>query len=75
MWSMGCILAEMMFCTEEYNHDYQEIINNRYLFPGTSCFPISPCDEMKKQNGDKEESLNIVSQNDQLIKVLDVLGK
>jgi mitogen-activated protein kinase 1/3 len=62
IWSMGCIFAEMLYCTDEYNHDFQSIINNRYLFPGSSCFPISPCDEMKKQKGDKDdESLNIVS--------------
>jgi len=75
IWSMGCILAEMMYCTEEYNHDYNSIINNRYLFPGSSCFPISPCDEMKNQKGgEKEESMNIVSQNDQLIKILEIVG-
>ena len=71
---MGCILAEMMYCTDVYKHDYNAIINNRYLFPGSSCFPISPCDEMKNQKN-KDESMNIVSQNDQLIKILEILGK
>ena len=36
-------------------------IDDRFLFQGSSCFPLSPCDEMKESQ-DKE--VNIVSQND-----------
>lgn len=42
MWSIGCILSEMIACTETYNHNGANT-DNRYLFPGTSCFPLSPC--------------------------------
>lgn len=70
MWSLGCVFAEMLYCTEPYkgvNHS----LENRFLFPGNSCFPLSPCDQMSK-NPDK--NVNIVSQNDQLKKILDQLG-
>ena len=43
MWGSGCILAEMITCTYK-----SKDITKRFLFGGTSCFPLSPCDEMKK---------------------------
>jgi mitogen-activated protein kinase 1/3 len=70
IWSLGCVFAEMLFCTDVYKSD-KKSLDNRFLFPGNSCFPLSPCEQMAK-NPDK--SVNIVSQNDQLKKILDVLG-
>jgi mitogen-activated protein kinase 1/3 len=66
IWGLGCILAELISCT------YKERGPHHQLFPGTSCFPLSPCEESKKN---ENQSLNIISRNDQLKKILEVLGK
>lgn len=43
MWSVGCIFGECVSFTNDYSkHGYRET-ENRVMFPGTSCFPISPC--------------------------------
>ena len=55
MWSLGCILAEMLACTEPYK---TQKLERRFLFPGSSCFPLSPCDQMRKA---KNKDVNIVS--------------
>ena len=55
IWSMGCILAEMIHCSDVYQGDNKFQQDDRYLFPGTSCFPLSPCDEMANQINDKGE--------------------
>ena len=41
------------------------------MFTGTSCFPLSPCDKMKSSSSLKK---NIVSKNDQLKVILEILG-
>lgn len=47
MWSSGCILSEMISCTDVYKQ--QGVKNDdRFLFTGTSCFPLSPSSSMKK---------------------------
>ena len=38
-----------------------KMINKRYLFPGQSCFPLSPCKEMQESD---DTDVNIVSQMD-----------
>ena len=38
MWSLGCILAEMLHCTYK-----DRVIKERFMFAGTSSFPLSPC--------------------------------
>ena len=68
IWSLGCVLAEMLACTKVYN---TEQLDNRFIFSGNSCFPLSPCEQMTK-NADK--NINIVSSNDQLKKICDILG-
>ena len=40
IWSLGCILAELMYTWQPGNHNPKE----RYLFKGNSCFPLSPRD-------------------------------
>ena len=37
IWSLGCIFAELLFLQENYEN-FEEI----HLFPGKSCFPLSP---------------------------------
>ena len=56
MWSLGCILAEMLNCTYKARN-----IKDRFMFPGGSCFPLSPCQEMKNA---KSTDVNIISSRD-----------
>jgi len=61
-WSLGCILAELIFLTKkDPNDSIKKPLKERFLFPGSSCFPLSPCPEMKK-NANSET--NIVSNSD-----------
>lgn len=71
MWSLGCVLAELIFCTRKYKKKAQKTVGPQRLFRGSSCFPLSPSSEMSKSAKQDE---NIVSNNDQLIKILEVLG-
>ena len=61
IWSLGCVLAEMLYCCSSNKNRLTKNFDDRFLFQGSSCFPLSPCDEMKESQ-DKE--VNIVSQND-----------
>lgn len=45
-------------------------LEDRFLFPGESCFPISPLDA----NNNEGCEVNQVSVNDQLIKILTIIG-
>jgi len=60
MWSVGCILAEMINVSDCYRRGDQNEVS-RVLFPGTSCFPLSPCDEMLSE---QEDQFNVVSYDD-----------
>jgi len=56
MWSFGCIIYELLkYIMRENNNDFKK---NRYLFKGTSCFPLSP---IKNDNG---ENTSIVGLED-----------
>jgi serine/threonine protein kinase len=46
MWSIGCIFAEGLRCTNVYKQNESEK-SKRFLFTGGSCYPISP---RKSQN-------------------------
>lgn len=63
VWSAGCIFAELLMMLE--GTDYSE---RRPLFPGKSCFPLSPA----KKN-DKTHHRNRVL-DDQLTQIFDLLG-
>jgi mitogen-activated protein kinase 1/3 len=41
IWSIGCILGELLL---NFVED-EECKASQYLFPGDSCFPMSPCKE------------------------------
>lgn len=41
-----------------------------FMFPGNSCFPLSP---EKNNNGDEKQ--NVISSEDQIIKILETLGQ
>jgi serine/threonine protein kinase len=51
MWSIGCILHELIHSCEAYvpkrSKKVSEYFSNRHAFPGDSCFPISPCRDEK----------------------------
>jgi len=62
MWSIGCVLSDMLMCCEPFvnkNHD----IRQRCLFRGNSCFPLSPKNGQSKQ----------ISSQDQIIKIVERL--
>ena len=43
IWSLGCILFELIYSSNPY-HDCKEYdVKNRVLFKGDSCYPMSPC--------------------------------
>lgn len=63
-WSIGCVLGELIGFTDANRGKIKQL----QLFKGTSCYPFSPC----KDNEDK--SIPTVSKNDQILKILEVLG-
>ena len=50
VWAMGCVFAEMLVCIDE-SQDAK--LENRVLFPGSSCYPLTPCREQKKAEREK----------------------
>jgi serine/threonine protein kinase len=63
MWSLGCILGELLKVSEPYANKIKDqaalnqLIKKRVLFPGRSCYPMSPV-----SNQDSE--VNIVNIKD-----------
>lgn len=49
IWSAGCIFAEMLTVLHA---DEKLKPKDRYLFPGKSCYPLSPAES--KQRGDSD---------------------
>lgn len=64
MWSLGCILAEMLFCIKPDGS--RTDLLKRVIFKGDSCYPLSPR---------KSEASNEVSSKDQMFKIMSVLGE
>lgn len=64
MWSFGCIASEIM----QQSNPKRANDDSKVLFRGSSSYAISPCAT------DKSKSSNNVSQNDQMFKILEVLG-
>mmetsp|Transcript_35684 Transcript_35684/g.54611 ORF Transcript_35684/g.54611 Transcript_35684/m.54611 type:complete len:230 (+) Transcript_35684:329-1018(+) len=69
IWSIGCIIAEILLSQEIYslNSDYSY---ERYLFKATSCYPLSPVSELK----DKEDLLDRIENLDLVKVILSILG-
>ena len=63
MWSVGCIFAELLGMMKESAATY---LDRRPLFPGKSCFPLSPDKSLKQErNGfpfSTEDQLAIIFQ-------------
>ena len=76
IWAVGCILGELLlnFIEQDDEKDRSKKQNGykdfskHYLFPGDSCYPLSPCSKNKQENN------QFLSDNDQLIKIFEVLG-
>jgi mitogen-activated protein kinase 1/3 len=71
-WSAGCIFGECLSFTNAYVKKGGREIQKRVLFPGSSCFPISPCQRYEESC---ESDTTRISENDQLIKIFDQLGR
>lgn len=67
IWSLGCILAELIYCSVEYSKQIDFDNKRRFVFQGDSCFPISP------QRNSSNNNQETVSSNDQIIKICERL--
>ena len=65
VWSVGCILAELLGMIKE---NAPTFLDRSPLFPGTSCFPLSPGQSSVKRGGFPHSS------QDQLSVIFSVLG-
>ena len=66
MWSLGCILFEMIHST------YKELPSReKHAFQGDSCYPISPINKTAEQD---EADVNVISKGDQMLCILRMLG-
>ena len=48
VWSMGCILAEMLSCDTQYAKAEKYRPKHRIIFNGKYCHPIEPCEKVSK---------------------------
>lgn len=66
IWAVGCVFAELLEMLKDNQPNYR---NRRPLFPGTSCFPVSPAhDQTARVMGFP------VSPRDQMKTIFDVKG-
>jgi len=66
VWSIGCIFAELLGMMKESAPTY---LDRKPLFPGKSCFPLSPDKHAKEQRHGFP-----FSTNDQLAVIFEVIG-
>lgn len=66
MWSVGCIFAELLGMMKESAPTYMD---RKPLFPGKSCFPLSPDKHVKEERGGFP-----FSKNDQMAVIFEVIG-
>ena len=65
MWSIGCILFEMIKVSTEPDLVRKDTI----LFPGESCFPISPIQKTREDDED------VIGKKDQMRLIMDYIGQ
>ena len=65
VWSAGCIFAELLSMMKEHAPTY---LDRKPLFPGNSCFPLSPDHKAEKRHGFPHSS------TDQLNVIFEVIG-
>lgn len=66
MWAVGCIFAELLMMMKE---NAPTFMDRKPLFPGKSCFPLSPAKQQLEQRKGFPHS-----KNDQLSMIFGVLG-
>lgn len=64
IWSLGCVLHEMDYVINSKGEPI-----DRILFPGKSCFPLSPVQNKRSSNG------NFISNTDQMKLILRYTGE
>jgi len=70
MWSFGCILHELLHYTIlSERSEFKNYKQQRFLFKGKSCFPISP---LTNDNDGIEKQ--IIGSQDQLLLIMKGLG-
>jgi len=63
MWSIGCILAELLLLATDKKIS-KDICPNPYSFlPGKTCFPISPGTQMDDDSTNDDEEKESISIN------------
>eukprot|EP00826_Nyctotherus_ovalis_P018915 TRINITY_DN1574_c0_g1_i14.p1 TRINITY_DN1574_c0_g1~~TRINITY_DN1574_c0_g1_i14.p1 ORF type:complete len:446 (+),score=118.63 TRINITY_DN1574_c0_g1_i14:176-1513(+) len=65
IWSVGCIFGELLSMMKEHAPTY---LDRKPLFPGNSCFPLSPDHKAEKRHGFPHSSA------DQLNVIFDIIG-
>jgi mitogen-activated protein kinase 1/3 len=58
IWSLGCIAAELIFCSSTYASSSNFDNRKRFIFQGDSCFPISHAKHLKKNEKNESVSAN-----------------
>lgn len=69
IWSVGCIFAELLTMLKE---NAKTQFERKPLFPGTSCYPLSP--KSSQMMASKKDRENNVAKEDQLWVIIDKLG-
>ena len=69
IWSLGCILGEMMLSTAPYNDKKGYMVKNRVIFRGESCYPISPVVVDEQTEGNL-----VIEEGDQMVKICERLN-
>ena len=60
MWSLGCILAEMICATQPYISKKLYKFKNRVRFQGHYCHPITPKEEPDENLGEHDQMSKIL---------------
>jgi serine/threonine protein kinase len=67
VWSLGCIFSELALLNKN-----KAVNTSKALFRGSSCFPLSPKIETLDFSRAPKDA---ISKNDQIVKILLVLGQ
>ena len=71
IWSIGCMFAESLNCVKAQACKQKDVNRLRWhLFTGGSCFPVSPSKAQRLS-----EDIPEVEEDDQLVKIVEVLGR
>lgn len=75
IWSFGCILYEIIKYTLKTDATFdKEFQRQRYLFQGSSCYPLSPCKPDETGKGESEKTKHSIAKADQIKVILRGLG-